>query len=115
MSAFSYLNLSWRLEVEVLNRGTLSLSLFIFYTCCCCLLQLAKRSMQVVSEPRYLLRLDLANNSAGPAEITAGAVKHQSHHLQADHASMKLLEQELQRAVDEVNSVHCQRINRYMS
>lgn len=77
--------------------------------------QLAKRSVQVTSEPRYLLRLDLANSAVGPAETAAGAEKYRSHHLQADHASMKLLEQELQRAVDELSSVHCQRINRYMS
>lgn len=82
--------------------------------------------MQVTSEPKYLLRLDLADGAAAQTQAQAqvgaatsaapapgsGAV---SYHLQADHASMKLLEQELQRAVDEISSVHVQRINRYMS
>lgn len=96
--------------------------------------QLAKRSLQVTSEPRYLLRVDLVNKAAAAAAAEGsesertGAQeeghssssqgwekKYRSHHLQADHATMKLLEQELQRAVDEVNSVHCQRISRYMS
>jgi len=109
VSAFSYQNLSWRLEVE-----------------------LAKRSLQVTSEPRYLLRVDLVNKAVAAtaaaegtgtsvegkerdARVDNGKEKYRSHHLQADHATMKLLEQELQRAVDEVNSVHCQRISRYMS
>lgn len=95
--------------------------------------QLAKRSLQVTSEPRYLLRVDLVNKAAEGSQERAGTLeerrdekhssssgskggeKYRSHHLQADHATMKLLEQELQRAVDEVNSVHCQRISRYMS
>lgn len=74
----------------------------------------------MTSEPRYLVRLDLVNKAVGPAgagESAQGAesLRHRSHHLQADHAAMKLLEQELQRAVDEMSNVHCQRINRYMS
>ena len=95
--------------------------------------QLAKRSLQVTSEPRYLLRVDLVNKAVAAtaaaaegtgtsvegkewdARVDNGKEKYRSHHLQADHATMKLLEQELQRAVDEVNSVHCQRISRYMS
>jgi hypothetical protein len=86
--------------------------------------------MHVMSEPKYLVRLDLVNNAiaaeeaststsstANKSAATAGSSnsKYQSFHLQADHAALKLLEQELQRAVDEVNSVHCQRINRYLS
>jgi len=95
----------------------------------CIVAQLAKRSLQVTSEPRYLLRVDLVNKAAeGAGTLVKGQEdthsnndngkekeKYRSHHLQADHATMKLLEQELQRAVDEVNSVHCQRISRYMS
>ncbi len=86
----------------------------------------------MTSEPRYLLRVDLVNKAAaeGAGTLAEGKEdthsdndndngkakeKYRSHHLQADHATMKLLEQELQRAVDEVNSVHCQRISRYMS
>lgn len=74
--------------------------------------------MHVMSEPKYLLRLDLADGAASAlaAEESAGAAGGRvSYHLQADHSNMKLLEQELQRAVDEISSVHVQRINRYMS
>lgn len=75
--------------------------------------------MNVMSEPKYLLRLDLADGAASSvpssASVSASAGSVHSCHLQADHATMKLLEQELQRAVDEINSVHVQRINRYMS
>jgi hypothetical protein len=86
--------------------------------------------MEVMSEPKYMLRLDLVNNatataggsdasssSPSAAACTAGVTAKQlvSYHLQADHANMKQLEAELQRAVDEVGSVHGQRIIRYMS
>jgi hypothetical protein len=82
---------------------------------------LSKRSLHATSEPKYLLRLDLVNNAFSAEEDTqhsssaAGDRKYRSFHLQSDHANMKLLEQELQRAVDEANNVHCQRINRYLS
>ena len=71
--------------------------------------------MRVISEPKYLLRLDLVNNAlsatcnniisvsshnAGIAVATQNTVKFQSFNLQVDHTSMKLLELELQRAVD---------------
>ena len=76
---------------------------------------MAKRSMRVITEPKYLLRLDLVNNAlsatsnnssslsshnAGIAVATQNTVKFQSFNLQVDHTSMKLLELELQRAVD---------------
>jgi hypothetical protein len=93
--------------------------------------------MEVMSEPKYMLRLDLVNNATATAVMgavaaggsdassssfsagvsAAGVTAKQlvSYHLQADHANMKQLEAELQRAVDEVGSVHGQRIIRYMS
>ena len=109
--------------------------LFLFIFCCyysslfLVFDQLAKRNMEIVSEPKYLLRLDLINNSIAATTAnttnngdtnannskTLSATNTRSHHLQADHANMKLLELELQRAVDEMSSVHCQRISRYMS
>lgn len=66
-----------------------------------------------MSDPKYLLRLDLVNNAA--SDLHSRGDRNRSYHLQADHANMKLLELELQRAVDEANSVHAQRINRYLS
>lgn len=82
--------------------------------------QLSKRSLHVTSNPRYLLRLDLVNNTCAAAtEVDSRLLDtdttFKSIHLQADHANMKRLECELQRAVDEANTVHCQRINRYLS
>ena len=38
-----------------------------------------------------------------------------SLHLQADYANMKHLQTELQRALDELNGVHVQRLTRYIS
>eukprot|EP01034_Spumella_vulgaris_P022772 gene22772-28934_t len=62
------------------------------------------------SDPKFLLRLDLVNN-ADPNDLTRSA----SHHLEADYSGMKLLQSELGRAVEEFNSTHCQRINRYIA
>ena len=60
-----------------------------------------------VSGPKFMLRLDVTSGDH------VGDTR--SFHLQTDYANMKLMESELQRAVDEVNSVHAQRINRYLS
>ena len=38
-----------------------------------------------------------------------------SYHLQSDYANMKNLQTELQRALDELNGVHAQRLTRYIS
>lgn len=98
VSEFSYYNLSWRLDVE-----------------------LAKRNLSVTSDPKYLLRLDLINHAADTAVVnrddTAQPIKPEYHSvlLQADYANMKLLQSELQRALDEMNNVHCQRISRYIT
>jgi hypothetical protein len=90
--------------------------------------QLARRSIRALNEPRYLLRLDLVDHScsidrdasapsagdnrkAAPQQLAM----QKSHHLQADYATMKMLQNELQKALDEMNSVHCQRISRYIS
>mmetsp|Transcript_28131 Transcript_28131/g.47311 ORF Transcript_28131/g.47311 Transcript_28131/m.47311 type:complete len:242 (-) Transcript_28131:30-755(-) len=113
ISALSYQNLVWRLDVE-----------------------LARRNSHVLSNPKYLLRLDLVNHSISPPNITTSSTgnnnndndnnnsnsissdssgRYVSHHLQCDFGNLKLLETELQRAVDEVNHVHSQRICRYIS
>ena len=90
--------------------------------------QLARRSIRALNEPRYLLRLDLVDHSCSidrdSSAASAGDNKkaapqqlamQKSHHLQADYATMKMLQNELQKALDEMNSVHCQRISRYIS
>lgn len=56
-------------------------------------------------EPTFQLRLDLDSNDS----------KNQTVFLQADYANLKMLQQELQRAVDELSGVHSQRIARYIS
>jgi len=86
-----------------------------------------------LNEPRYLLRLDLVDyscckdvdayavpagensNNSSRGEGVSQQLAMQNHHLQADYATMKLLQNELQKALDEMNSVHCQRISRYIS
>lgn len=75
--------------------------------------------MAVMSNPKYLLRLELENpaqhqNQNDPQDSSI-PVHQVVHHLQADYATMKMVELELQRAADEVNNIHCQRIKRYMS
>ena len=52
---------------------------------------------------------------AGRAQAQMQMQQYQSVHLQADYAHMKLLQTELQRALDEMSGVHCQRISRYIS
>lgn len=112
VGTYAYRDIAWRLEVE-----------------------LARRNMHVQSDPKYLLRLDLSRpgHHAAAAAAAAAAISSSSvvgenaeknllddsHctqvHLQADYATMKYLQNELQRAVDEISNVHCQRISRYLS
>jgi hypothetical protein len=117
-SAYSYSNLSWRLEVELGRRGMLA-----------------------TTEPKYALRLDLldhskahpvgqvspssggnqsdSSNSSGSAfsTIRAGGTgsAEQQHHLQCSYATMLLLQTELQKASDELASVHSRRLTKYIS
>ena len=87
----SYKNLLWRLEIE-----------------------LAKKALHRVANPNFQLRLDLVNHAVAESDDSQ-AKKYETHHIQADYANMKLLQNELQRAIDEHNSVHCQRVTRYIS
>jgi hypothetical protein len=75
-------------------------------------MELGRRNTQAVALPVYLLRLDLANNAHAQRTQTHGIG---SLHLQAGLPAMRLLEAELQRAVDEGNNVHSHRFNRYIS
>ena len=102
----SFHDLAWRLDVEV-----------------------ARRNMHVMATPVYMLRLDLTpsrdhhhhiSNTSTANETTADnppAVSSSliSLHLQADYANMKQMQTELQRAVDALQSAHCQRLSRYIS
>ena len=62
--------------------------------------------MAVMTEPKFMLRLDVA---------VGAAAEPQSVHLQADCANMRRLQVELQRAIDEMQTVHCQRFSRYIT
>ena len=41
--------------------------------------------------------------------------KIKSYHLQSDYANLKKIQLELQRAVNDMNSVHSQRFSRYIT
>ena len=103
----SFHDLAWRLDVEV-----------------------ARRNMHVMATPVYMLRLDLtssrdhhhspSNHNSNtestvdsPSSTSSSSIK--SLHLQADYANMKQMQTELQRAVDTLQSAHCQRLSRYIS
>ncbi len=106
----SYHDLAWRLDVE-----------------------LGRRNMHVLAEPVYMVRLDLKPAQGTTHTSTSLPADNQqpadpdstntpqaptgvhSYHLQVDYAGMKKLQDELQRAVDSLNSAHCQRLSRYIS
>jgi hypothetical protein len=94
----TYQDMAWRLDVEV-----------------------ARRNAHALAEPVYMVRLDLAaapssvpspspssSSSDGPTDVV-------SMHMQADHANMRRLQDELQKASDALRSAHCQRLTRYIS
>ena len=80
-----YKNLSWRLDTE-----------------------LARRNMSSMTEPKYMLRLDVYDGGSEDKP------KVKSMHLQADFANMKRLQTELQRALAELSAPHAQRLVRYI-
>jgi hypothetical protein len=80
ISSQRYKDMTWRLDVE-----------------------LARRNVAQMQEPKYQIRLDL---SGGEVD---------SLHLQADYANMKKMQQELQMAIDEQSNTHCQRLARYIT
>ncbi len=85
----SYGNLSWRLDVI-----------------------LAQRSLLSTTEPTYQVKLDLINHHT---QSNDQQKQQETHHLQCNYANLKLLQTELQRAIDEHAGVHSQRISRYIS
>ena len=72
--------------------------------------ELARRNMSVITEPKFLIRLDVFDARDG----TSGKGKEESLHLQADYANLKHMQLELQRAMDSLASKHGQRITRYI-
>lgn len=88
IDTLSYKDFHWRLDIE-----------------------LSKRSLTQTTEPSYQIRLDLENTTISHDDPSRTKV----YHLQTDYANLKLLQQELQRAIDENAGVHSQRISRYIS
>lgn len=82
-----YVDLAWRLDME-----------------------LARRTMTVMTDPKYLLRLDVNEPVAN-----SSVYELKSYHLQADYANLKRMQTELQRAVDDLNGTHSSRMMRYIS
>jgi hypothetical protein len=72
--------------------------------------ELARRNMSVITQPKFMIRLDVYDAREG----TSGKGEEVSLHLQADYANLKHMQQELQHAIDDLNSKHGQRITRYI-
>jgi len=88
ISSKRYKDLTWRLDVE-----------------------LARRDMRVTTHPKYMLRLDVFDQREGGC----GNPSIESFHLEAEYANLKRVQTELQRALDELASPHCDRLLRYIS
>jgi hypothetical protein len=69
--------------------------------------QIARRNISNITEPKFMLRLDVGQ--ANTPEVV------DSIHLQADYGNMKRLHTELQRALNEMQGVHAQRLSRYIT
>lgn len=76
-------------------------------------MELARRNAQGMTAPKFQIRLDLRTPTT--SETTASTSTIESVHLQSDYANMKRMQDELQLAVDEHSSTHCQRIARYIT
>ena len=72
--------------------------------------ELARRNMTVITEPKYMIRLDVFDAREG----SSGKGDEESLHLQADFANLKHMQVELQRAMDDLASKHGQRITTYI-
>ena len=64
--------------------------------------------MHTTTVPKFQMRLDL--DSSGSSQDFS-----KSLHIQSDFANLKRLQIELESAVNEVSSVHSQRISRYIT
>jgi hypothetical protein len=61
--------------------------------------------MSTMAEPKFQLRLDLQVPSQAESSL----------HLQCDYSNMKRMQKQLQLAVEELASTHCQRLTRYIT
>lgn len=75
--------------------------IYLFY-------KLSKRTLRETIEPIFQIRLDLEGTSSDNSTLN-------SHHLECDIPTLKFINEELQRAVDEYKGVHSQRISKYFS
>lgn len=108
ISFMQYKKFSWRLDVEVITNQKFTINIKLNFRFCC-FSQLGRRNIHTMTSPKFLLRLDLENS--GSSSLNAA----QSVHIQSDFANLKRLQAELQSAVDEISSVHSQRISRYIT
>lgn len=101
----AYFNISWRLDiaVSVYNYST------VYEILNTLVLQLARRNMNSITKPKFAILLELKERKDDGDDVF------ESLHLQADFANMKMIQQELQKAIDEYNGVHCQRMRKYIN
>jgi hypothetical protein len=103
--------MDWRLDVEIARRN------------------LSNGSVN----PKFMLRVDFTNedhsslssnasalsaNSSSLSRLSGAAVASseiESLHLEADYANMKNIQRELELALQQLNSAHCQRFAKYIS
>jgi hypothetical protein len=82
-----YKDLEWRLDVEV-----------------------ARRQMTSMSAPKYQIRLDVYDPRGG----NVGTGTEESFEFQSDYANLVHMEKELEKALDELATVHGQRMTGYI-
>lgn len=72
-------------------------------------MELARRNVAVMTQPKFMLRLDVVTPSSGES-----APKLERYHLQSDFANLKRLQSELTRAMAELSAPHADRLVRYI-
>jgi len=78
-------------------------------------MELARRNLQGMTEPKFQLRLDVRTPDSSSSSSSSNSSTIESVHLQSDYANLKRMQEELQLAVSEHSSTHCQRIARYIT
>lgn len=73
-------------------------------------MELARRNVNIMTEPKFMIRLDVASAQDSALEQP----KVESYHLQADFANLKMLQSKLQLALAELSAPHAQRLGRYI-
>ena len=69
-------------------------------------IELGRRSVTSTAQPSYMIRMDLSSSTS---DNDVEAI-----HMQASYANLKNLQRELQQALGELQSVHVQRLTRYI-